>query len=239
MKTSAGIYFNRYLTVCHVIVFWSFLGLGIVTLVSCSSYRRDTQLDMSYDKTYAVASWYGAEFNGRPTSSGETFSMHAKTCAHKRYPFGTILRVTNTSNQKSVQCIVNDRGPFVEGRELDMSYGAAKEIGLVGPGIGRVFIEVDGRDNSYRGKVNIQAKRTGPFAIQIGAFTDNSNAVRLKEALSLRQENVYIQETVVKGTTFYRVRIGNYDSFNQAVSVAEDLAQEGYHPNVMKAEIKI
>lgn len=213
--------------------------LLLVCLTACSSSRRETQADLPCDKTYVVASWYGAEFNGRPTSSGEIFNMHAMTCAHKKYPFGTKLKVTNVSNQKSVHCIVNDRGPFVEGRDLDMSYAAAKEIGLTALGTGRVMMEINGRDSSYIGKVKIQSGRNGPFAVQLGAFTDNSNAVRLKQALGFKYGNVYIQEAFTKGATFYRVRIGNFDNFGRAVSLAEDLGQEGYHPVVMKADATI
>src|SRR4030067_2916352 len=90
---------------------------------------------------YLTCSWYGAEFHGRQTSSGERYDMYAMTCAHKEFLFGTHLRVTNLVNRKSVLVTVNDRGPFISGRDLDLSYAAAKEIGLVGPGVSRVKIE--------------------------------------------------------------------------------------------------
>src|SRR5512141_720386 len=80
---------------------------------------------------YAIASWYGAEFNGKPTASGEIYDMNGYTCAHKEYPFGTRLKITNTINDKSIHCIVNDRGPFVAGRDVDLSYAAAKDIELL------------------------------------------------------------------------------------------------------------
>ncbi|MEW6676132.1 MAG: septal ring lytic transglycosylase RlpA family protein [Nitrospirota bacterium] len=71
-----------------------------------------------------MASWYGPDFHGRPTSSGELFNMYALTCAHREHPFGTRLKVTNISNNKTVSCVINDRGPFVSGRDLDLSYAA-------------------------------------------------------------------------------------------------------------------
>ncbi|MBI5641646.1 MAG: septal ring lytic transglycosylase RlpA family protein [Nitrospirae bacterium] len=195
---------------------------------------------MPNSQGYAVASWYGPDFHGRPTSSGEIFNMHASTCAHREYPFGTRLRVTNMFNNKAAECVVNDRGPFVEGRDLDLSYAVAKEIGVIGPGTSKVLIEVSGRDASYIRKVKVQAgDRTGPFAIQVGSFTESVNAIRLKAALKLKYNNVYIQETEVKGTTYYRVRVGNFSTFTKAESAAEELGQEGYPAVIMKADVKI
>jgi rare lipoprotein A len=166
--------------------------------------------------------------------------MYSLTCAHRAYPFGTKLRVTNTANNKTVECIVNDRGPFVAGRDLDLSYAAAREIGVIGPGTGKVFIEVNGRDSSYIRKVRVQAAgRSGPFAIQVGSFSESINAVRLKKALNLKYGSVYIQEAEIKGATYYRVRVGNYDALPAAVSDAEELGQEGYPALVVKADMKI
>lgn len=92
-----------------------------------------------------IASWYGRQFHGRPTASGERFDMNALTAAHKSLPLNCYIRVTNRSNGKSVVVKVNDRGPFHGNRVLDLSYGAAKAIGLVDAGSGNVTIErVDG-----------------------------------------------------------------------------------------------
>ena len=88
------------------------------------------------------ASWYGAQHHGRETASGETFNMRALTAAHRTLPFGTRLRVTNLDNGKTVQVRVNDRGPHVRGRMLDLSYAAARAIGGIGAGIMRIRMEV-------------------------------------------------------------------------------------------------
>ena len=195
---------------------------------------------MAQEPSYVVASWYGADFHGRPTSSGEIFNMYSLTCAHRTYPFGTKLKVTNPANKKTVECIVNDRGPFVEGRDLDLSYAAAREIGVVGPGARKVYVEVKGRDGSYIRKVRVQAAgKSGPFAIQVGSFSERINAIRMKKALNLRYVNVYIQEVEIKGSTYYRVRVGNYDALPAAVSEAEQLGQEGYPALVVKADMNI
>src|SRR5512135_1694305 len=128
-----------------------FFFLALVS--ACSTARQE----VAPESAYIVASWYGPDFQGRPTSSGEIFDMYSKTCAHRVYPFGTRLKVTNIANKKTVECIVNDRGPFVDGRDLDLSYAAAKEIGVIGPGTGRVRVEVNGRDSSYIRKVRVQS----------------------------------------------------------------------------------
>ena len=87
-----------------------------------------------------VASWYGGSFNGRPTASGETYDQDARTCAHRTLPFGTIVHVFNHDNGRSTSCRVNDRGPFVAGRIIDLSRRVTGEIGLVESGTGRVTI---------------------------------------------------------------------------------------------------
>lgn len=92
-----------------------------------------------------MASWYGRQFHGRKTASGETFDMNALTAAHRSLPLNCYIRVTNKSNGKSVIVKVNDRGPFHGNRVLDLSYGAAKQLGITNAGVGKVSIErVDG-----------------------------------------------------------------------------------------------
>ncbi len=89
-----------------------------------------------------VASYYADDFHGKLTSNGETFNMHDLTAAHRTFPFGTRIKVTNLDNQKTVYVRVNDRGPFVDGRIIDLSLGAAKEISLIQTGTARVRLEV-------------------------------------------------------------------------------------------------
>ena len=87
-----------------------------------------------------LASWYGRDFHGKKTSSGEIYNMHAMTAAHKTLPLGTYVRVYNLENKRSTLVRINDRGPFVRGRIIDLSYSAAKEVGIVGPGTARVSL---------------------------------------------------------------------------------------------------
>lgn len=89
-----------------------------------------------------VASYYAEEFHGKQTSNGETFDMHSLTAAHRTFPFDTMVRVTNLLNGKTVVVRINDRGPFVDGRMIDVSLAAAKELGLIATGTARVRLEV-------------------------------------------------------------------------------------------------
>jgi rare lipoprotein A len=88
------------------------------------------------------ASWYGKPFNGQPTASGERYDMYQMTAAHRELPLGTVIEVRNRENDRRVQVRVNDRGPFVHGRVLDLSTAAARAIGLASAGVGRVVAEV-------------------------------------------------------------------------------------------------
>lgn len=139
-------------------------------------------------KLEAIASFYADDFQGKPTSSGEIFDMHALTAAHKTLPFGTMLEVTNLANGRKVFVRVNDRGPFVEGRELDVSKGAAQELGMLETGTARVSIRKIA-DNSGIATATIVAKETkmdGRWRIQLGSFTNEDNATRL--VMRLRSE---------------------------------------------------
>ncbi len=193
---------------------------------------------MKGERRTIVASWYGADFHGKPTSSGELFNMYALTCAHREYPFGTRLLVTNPGNNKEVECIVNDRGPFVAGRDLDLSYAAAKKIDLIGPGTATVMIEPEGRDLRYVKYVKYDVR--GPVVtIQIASFRDEATAKRLKKALELKYSGAYIMTADVGGAKYYRVRIGKFTAGSEAAELAKTLAGEGYNVLITKYEQQI
>jgi rare lipoprotein A len=124
-----------------------------------------------------LASWYGHPYHGRSAASGEIYDMEQLTAAHRTLPFGTLLRVVNLENSKSVDVRINDRGPFVDDRIIDLSHAAASAIGLVGPGTARVRLEV------------LQSPPIAPpgyFAVQVGAFAVRSNAERLCTEMGAR-----------------------------------------------------
>ncbi|MBR6341282.1 MAG: septal ring lytic transglycosylase RlpA family protein, partial [Treponema sp.] len=100
------------------------------------------QLFASLYKTGVTASYYAEDFHGKKTSNGERFNMNALTCAHKSLPFNTVLKVTNLANGKSCEVRVNDRGPFVLNREIDLSKAAAVKLGMIGSGTTKVKLEI-------------------------------------------------------------------------------------------------
>lgn len=144
-------------------------------------------------KLEAAASYYGAEFDGKTTASGERFDMKALTAAHKTLPFGTILEVTNLANGKRVTVRVNDRGPFVGNREIDLSWGAAERIGMIETGIAKVSIRKVGMASGAETKSAETAATETPgrqaapsgqtWIIQLGSFASEDNAVRFSETL--------------------------------------------------------
>jgi rare lipoprotein A len=179
---------------------------------------------------YVTASWYGKKFHGRPTASGEIYDMYAMTCAHKKFPFGTRLRVTYLKTKESVNVTVNDRGPFIRGRDLDLSYAAAKKIGLMADGVGRVKFHYLGRDTRYVQRIRAggPVSETGPFTIQVGSFKEKSSALHLQKGLRMRYKNVYISTVSLEGQTFFRVRVGSFKDRNRAFDLAKGLSDEGY-----------
>lgn len=164
-----------------------------------------------------MASWYGAPFDGRRTSDGEVYDMHEFTAAHRTLPFNAMVRVTNLSNGRHVDVRINDRGPFVANRIIDLSYSAAEAIGMVGPGTARVRLDLIGGPDP----------NVGFFGVQVGAFQLEQNARRLQERLNARYAPVSIAEFQSANGVFYRVRAGRLPSEAAARELANEIeAQE-------------
>lgn len=126
-----------------------------------------------------VASWYGHPYHGRAAASGEIYDMEQLTAAHRTLPFGTMVRVFNLDNSKTVDVRINDRGPFIDDRVIDLSHAAAQAIDLIGPGTARVRLEI----------VTLPAAASlssGLFAVQVGAFQFRANAERLRGEMEAR-----------------------------------------------------
>lgn len=166
-----------------------------------------------------LASWYGKDFHGRPTASGEIYDMYADTVAHKTLPLGTYLRVSNLDNGRSLLVRVNDRGPFVKRRIIDLSYGVAKKLEVLEAGVAPVRIEALGKD--VLGDYDFER---GSFAIQVGAFLQKDNARRLSNRLGDCQIITYDSP---KGR-FYRVRAGNYSNLAEAAKAQQVLEGKGF-----------
>jgi peptidoglycan lytic transglycosylase len=125
-----------------------------------------------------IASWYGHPYHGRAAASGEIYDMEKFTAAHRTLPFGTLVRVINLDNEKSVEVRINDRGPFAGDRIIDLSHAAAQAIGLIGPGLARVRLELM--------QIPVAATAPGYYAVQVGAFQYRANAERLRAEMEAR-----------------------------------------------------
>ena len=180
-----------------------------------------------------IASWYGRPFDGRKTANGETYDMYAPTAAHKTLPLGTMVAVRNLMNHKQTVVRINDRGPFVRGRIIDLSYRAAKAIGIARRGTAPVeIVALEGEKEAAQAAANPHFHYpdfyTGDFTVQIGAFTHRSNADRLKASVSRRYHPVEIIPYDKNGKTFYRVRVGRFTSLKTAQAEENRLIESGF-----------
>ena len=165
-----------------------------------------------------IASWYGADFHGKQTSSGEVYDMYQLTCAHNTLPLGTMVMVTNLENGRSVELKVNDRGPFVKERIIDVSYAAARMLDMTDKGTAMVKVEVFG-------PVIEQVQR---FTLQVGSFADETNAQKLAEQLRKSFDNVYVTTMETLTQKYHRVRVGQFETRESALPIAEKLSQMGF-----------
>jgi rare lipoprotein A len=166
-----------------------------------------------------LASWYGGKFQGRFTSSGEVFDTNLLTAAHKSLPFGTVVKVTNLANGLSTVVKINDRGPFVEGRIIDLSRAAAEQIDMIGTGTARVTVEV----------LSFTEDR---FAIQVGSYGLERNAEKVRQQLEAAGYLVSIERTALGVTRVLvrGVRRGDLDATRTA------LAGLGYGGHLVRLE---
>ena len=195
-----------------------------------------------------TASYYADKFEGKPTASGEKYKHNKLTAAHKTLPFGTKVRVTNLSNNNSVEVIINDRGPYIEGRVIDLSKSAAEKLGFIVNGLAEVKIEViDAGDGKGGGPIKpvsdvvlkdreyyeFSVEKTNPlsgFGVQIGTYQEMINLIRLYDNMkSSYRKKVIVQVKVVNDTRFYSVIVGKLSSRKKAESLLKDVKKR--HPD--------
>lgn len=194
-----------------------------------------------YDET-GTASWYGDQFNGRPTATGERFDMHALTAAHRTLPLPGLVEVTNLANGRRIVVRVNDRGPFVDGRIIDLSRGSAEALGMLQAGVAEVRVRYIGLAPRLGDGTPLQYARADPPAptpypaaaptrddgaywIQAGAFSDQRAARRVAERLGERAT-----VDVTSGTTdaMFRVLVGPWPDANAAEHARQAVIARGY-----------
>lgn len=174
-----------------------------------------------------IASWYGIPYHGRRAADGEIYDMETLVAAHRLLPFNTWLKVTNVANNKTVEVRIIDRGPFVEGRILDLSKAAARQIDLLGPGIGQVRMEVIGAP--------VDIPSNDFYAVQVGAFSVAANAEYLRSQYAQRFGAA--QLAVKQGAVpLWRVLIGKEPSVSAAQELANVLGAENRNVFVVRLD---
>ncbi len=167
-----------------------------------------------------VASWYGPGFHGKKTTSGSVYDQYGMTAAHQTLPLGSSVRVTNRTNGKSVTVLINDRGPFVGGRVIDLSYAAARAVDMIGPGTAPVVVEV--LDTGGHRLTAIPDRLD--YTLQVGAFSDLEKARELKARLESRYDRPVVIEP---HESYYRVRVGTFTDADEAREYGVRLSREG------------
>lgn len=187
------------------------------------------------------ASFYADRFEGRPTASGEKYRHSRLTAAHKTLPFGTRVRVTNLANNQSVELVINDRGPWIEGRIIDVSRSAAEQLGFVNQGLADVQLEVidpgDGKanepirfvdnvlvdENEFYG-VEVSRARPKGYGVQVGTFEELVNLMRLADNLKKSyQRDVTVEVKVLNGVKYYGLILGHFPTRAKAEQLREAL----------------
>ncbi len=175
-----------------------------------------------------IASWYGKDFHGKRTSNGEIYNMNAMTAAHKTLPLGVYVKVTNLRNHRTAIVRVNDRGPFVKGRIIDLSYAAAKRLGVDVAGTAPVRIEAMGYREPGGGYRQPASYDSGVYTVQIGSFREYANASRLSSTMKRRYGFSDVRRTNVNGDVYYRVYAGKYSSESAAERAEREFGDQGF-----------
>jgi rare lipoprotein A len=200
------------------------------------------------------ASFYADKFEGRSTASGEKYKHSKLTAAHKSLPFGTKVKVTNTANNQFVEVVINDRGPYVDGRIVDLSKSAAEKLGFVNVGLADVKLEVldagTGKTSDpveAIGQVSVEEKefydfeinrsRPDGFGVQIGTYQELVNLMRLADNLkSSYQKKITVQVKLLNGVKYYGLIIGQFSNRTKAESFREGLRKK--FPDAFIVEFK-
>jgi rare lipoprotein A len=217
------------------------LALGVLAGPGCSLVREPTPPPVVGGVQEGIASWYGPGFHGNRTANGEIFDQNELTAAHRSLPHGTRAMVTNLDNGRTVEVRINDRGPFVGGRVIDLSYAAARTVGMIGPGTARVRIEVLGTASAPSQRAAwvpppIHDLPSTGYAIQVASLTNADRAEHLRQVLARRFPDAFVSPLDGSDGRYYRVRIGPYPLRGVATARAELVSRLGYPAVIMEDE---
>lgn len=170
-----------------------------------------------------IASWYGPNFHGKFTANGEKYDMEAMTAAHKSLPFGSRVRVVNLRNGMATTVRINDRGPYVDNRIIDLSKKAARKINMIGTGTAPVHLYLLEKGNKVKNKNLPSTEPT--YTIQLGAFEDRSSAYHRSSKINGSR----VRKVEIQGSTVYRVYYGSYNNWEKAADKLKRLKRKGFN----------
>ena len=199
------------------------LVFGFLLLGGCFSLDQPLRPLPSEDPLHGIASWYGPSFHGKPTANGESFDMWAATAAHRTLPFGTWVEVQDLATRKTVVVRINDRGPFIEGRTIDLSYAAARELAIIGKGTAHVVLTII---NQPQTTLPNSHETIQEYWIQAGSFRMLTDAMVLRERLAKEFSNVRVTTADLPTGTWHRVQVGTFPSKATANAAKRRLQEE-------------
>ncbi len=185
------------------------------------NYPKAPSLDTDQPQR-GMASWYGPSFHGKPSASGEPYDMWALTAAHRTLPFETWVQIEKVATGETVTVRINDRGPFIKGRIIDLSYAAARELTMIGEGTAEVILTILNRPH-----VSIPSQKTPKhFWVQAGAFTSLTEAMSLRERLASQYSHVRVKTVKLASGEWHRVQVGTFPSKETAETVARTIKKD-------------
>lgn len=216
----------------NIILRFFLFAVSILMITSCGIVRETTVIPSERGAVLGqgVASWYGPDFHGKATANGEIYNMNDLTAAHRTLPFNTIVLVENLENGRSVVVRINDRGPYIDNRIIDLSRQAAREIDMINAGIASVEITLI--EEGDRPITTQHTSNRETYTVQIASFEKEQDAINHSNTISgSRVERVGIGNNVV-----FRVYYGVYNTREAASRAQRDLASRGIHGFVKQAE---
>ena len=185
-----------------------YLILGLLLMAGCFAHDKKIPSLNDGNSQIGIASWYGPSFHEKPSASGEPYDMWALTAAHRTLPFGTWVQVTKVETGKRVTVRINDRGPFIKGRIIDLSYAAARELAMIGEGTADVGLTIVSPHNTSIPSIRAPTR----FWVQAGAFTTLMEAMTLRERLTSQYDHVRVKTVKLPSGEWHRVQVGTFHS---------------------------
>lgn len=204
--------------------------LAILFLSSCGIVKRTAADENMRVLDTGIASWYGPDFHGKPTANGERYNMNRRTAAHRTLPFNTVVRVENLDNGKSVVVRINDRGPYVGNRVIDLSRRAAREIDMIHSGTARVTLYLLEEGDRPVTSQNTSSRET--FTVQLASFANERDANNTSAGI----RGSRVERVTFGGNTAYRVYYGTYNSAEEARAARQRLLNDGIQGFVKQLE---